>query len=86
MKTPCFDRLEHDSRQRETALLSWRLIPDLGFMHGANRPEESLCPERLDDSRTAAHPVRCIAAFVENLHRMALGLQRATPAAPGRPA
>jgi len=58
----------------------------MGFIHGANRHEEILFPERLDDSIAAENPVRCLDAFVDHLDLTALGLQRATPAATGRPA
>jgi transposase len=56
------------------------------LIHGANRHAEMLCPERLDDYRAAEHPVRFLEAFVDPLNRTMLGCQRATPAAPGRPA
>ena len=58
----------------------------MGFIHGANRPEESQFPERLDDSITAENPVRFLDAFVDPLNLTTLGFQRATPAATGRPA
>jgi hypothetical protein len=58
----------------------------MGFLNGANRPAGSPVPARLDDDITLAHPVRFIAAFVNDLHGAALGFQRATPAATGRPA
>ena len=58
----------------------------MGFIHGANRHEELLFPERLDDSMAAENPVRFLDAFVDHLDLTALGLQRAPPAAPGRPA
>jgi transposase len=58
----------------------------MGFLHGANRHEESLCPERLDDSIAAENPVRFLDAFVDHLDLTTRGVQRATPAAPGRPA
>jgi transposase len=58
----------------------------MGFIHGANRHEEILFPERLDDYITEENPVRFIDAFVDNLNLTTLGFQRATPAAPGRPA
>jgi hypothetical protein len=37
----------------------------MGFLHGANRHEAILFPERLDDSMAAEHPVRFIDAFVD---------------------
>ena len=58
----------------------------MGFIHGANRPEESQFPARLDDSITAENPVRFLDAFVDHLNLTMLGFQRATPAATGRPA
>lgn len=58
----------------------------MGFIHGANRHEEILFPERLDDSMAEENPVRFIDAFVDHLHLTTLGLQRATPAVTGRPA
>jgi hypothetical protein len=60
--------------------------PCLGFSHGANRHAEILFPERLDDSIAAEHPVRFLVAFVDHRNLTTLGLQRATPAATGRPA
>lgn len=58
----------------------------MGFLHGANRHEAILFPERLDDSIAEENPVRCIDAFVDHLDLTTLGFQRATPAATGRPA
>jgi transposase len=58
----------------------------MGFIHGVNRHEEILFPERLDDYIVEANPVRFIDAFVDNLNLTTLGFQRATPAATGRPA
>jgi transposase len=58
----------------------------MGVIHGANRHEEILFPERLDDYITAANPGRFLDAFVDDLNLTALGFQRATPAATGRPA
>jgi transposase len=58
----------------------------MGFIHGANRHEEILFPERLDDYMAEEHPVRFIDAFVDHLNLTTLGFQRATPAATGRPA
>jgi len=58
----------------------------MGFIHGANRHEESLFPERLDDYIAEENPVRFIDAFVDHLNLTTLGFQRATPAATGRPA
>ena len=58
----------------------------MGFIHGANRHEEILFPERLDDSIAAENLVRFLDAFVDHLNLTTLGFQRATPAATGRPA
>jgi transposase len=58
----------------------------MGFIHGANRHEAILFPERLDDYIAAENPVRFIDAFVDNLTLTTLGFQRAQPAATGRPA
>ena len=38
----------------------------MGFIHGANRHEEILFPERLDDYIAAENPVRFIDAFVDH--------------------
>ena len=58
----------------------------MGFIHGVNRHEAILFPERLDDYIAAENPVRFLDAFVDRLDRTTLGFQRATPAATGRPA
>src|SRR4030095_8179674 len=58
----------------------------MGFIHGANRHEEILFPERLDDYIAEENPVRFIDAFVDNLNLTTLGFQRLKPAATGRPA
>jgi transposase len=58
----------------------------MGFIHGANRHKAILFPERLDDDIAAENPVRFLEAFVDHLDLTTLGLQRATPAATGRPA
>jgi transposase len=58
----------------------------MGFIHGANRHEEILFPERLDDYIAAENPVRFLDAFVDHLNLTTLGFQRATPATTGRPA
>ena len=57
----------------------------MGFIHGANRHEEILFPERLDDSIAEDNPVRFIDAFVDELDLAACGFQRAIPAVTGRP-
>jgi transposase len=58
----------------------------MGFIHGVNRHEAILFPERLDDYIAAENPVRFLDAFVDRLDLTTLGFQRATPAATGRPA
>jgi transposase len=58
----------------------------MSFIHGANRHEAILFPERLDDSIAEDNPVRFIDAFVDHLNLTTLGFQRATPATTGRPA
>jgi len=58
----------------------------MGCIHGVNRHEAILFPERLDDSMAEEHLVRFIDAFVDHLNLTTLGCQRATPAATGRPA
>jgi transposase len=58
----------------------------MGFIHGANRHEAILVPERLDDDIAAENPVRFLAAFVDHLDLTTLGFERAPPAATGRPA
>jgi transposase len=58
----------------------------MGHLQGAHRPADIPCPERLDDDIAEEQPVRLIDAFLDDLHREALGLQRATPATTGRPA
>jgi transposase len=58
----------------------------MGFIHGADRHEAILFPERLDDYITAENPVRFLDAFVDHLDLTTLGFQRAQPAATGRPA
>jgi transposase len=58
----------------------------MGHLEGASRDQAVLCPDSLDDDVTADNPVRCMDAFVDGLDLDALGLQRAQPAATGRPA
>ena len=58
----------------------------MSVIHGANRHEAILFPERLDDSIAEEHPVRFLDAFVDHLNLTTLGFQRAPPAATGRPA
>ena len=58
----------------------------MSFIHGANRHEEIRFPARLDAYMTAANPVRFRDALVDHLNLTTLGVQRAHPAATGRPA
>jgi transposase len=58
----------------------------MGFIHGVNRHEEILFPERLDDDIAEDDSVRFIDACVDTLDLEAVGFQRTTPAATGRPA
>jgi hypothetical protein len=54
----------------------------MGFIHGANRHEEILFPERLDDYITEENPVRFIDAFVDHLNLTKL-LQQSDPRVEG---
>jgi transposase len=58
----------------------------MGFSHGANRHEAILGPARRDAFMAAEHPVRVLEACVDHRNLPTLGLQRAPPAATGRPA
>jgi len=58
----------------------------MGFIHGADRHEAILFPERLDDYIAAENPIRFLDVFVDHLDLTMLGFQRATPATTGRPA
>ena len=44
------------------------------FVEGADRSQNMLCPERLDDYIGEDNPVRVVGAFVENLDLATLGL------------
>jgi transposase len=57
----------------------------MGHIHGANRHEVIVFPERLDDYMTEDNPVRFIDAVVDELDLAAYGFHRAMPAATGRP-
>ena len=57
----------------------------MGHIHGANRHEVILFPERLDDYIAEDNPVRFLDAFVDELDLVAGGFRRAVPAATGRP-
>ena len=58
----------------------------MGYIEGVAREQQVLFPEVLDEYVTAENPVRFIDAFVASLDLTALGFQRATAAATGRPA
>jgi transposase len=58
----------------------------MGYIEGVDREQQVLFPEVLDEYVTAENPVRFIDAFVASLDLAALGFQRATAAATGRPA
>jgi transposase len=58
----------------------------MGHIDGTSRAQPILFPEVLDGSIAAAHPVRCIDAFVDSLDLHALGCRRTPPPATGRPA
>jgi transposase len=58
----------------------------VAHIQGMHRHEESLFPERLDDSSAAETPVRFIAACVDALALAPRGFQRVQAAATGRPA
>jgi transposase len=57
----------------------------VNYIEGADRQQGWLLPERLEDYVSADNPVRFLDAFVESLDLAALGFQRATPSATGRP-
>src|SRR5262245_17035248 len=57
----------------------------MGHIHGANRHEVILFPERLDDYIAEDNPVRFLDAFVDELDLAACGFRRAVPATTGRP-
>jgi transposase len=55
------------------------------FVEGEDRSQSTLLPERLDDYVTEDNPVRVVDVFVDNLDLAALGFDRATAQATGRP-
>jgi transposase len=57
----------------------------MGHIHGANRHEVIVFPERLDDDMAEDKPVRFLEAFVDALDLAGCGFQRAAPATTGRP-
>jgi transposase len=56
------------------------------YVEGSNRQQVTLLPECLDDYIAEDNPVRVVEAFVGELDLEALGFERMTPAATGRPA
>jgi transposase len=57
----------------------------MSYIHGVDRHEVILFPERLDDYIAEDNPVRFIDAFVDELDLATCGFQRAVPAVTGRP-
>ena len=55
------------------------------YIEGEERSQSVLFPDRLDDWVEPENPVRVIEAFVEELNLSDLGIERAQPAAMGRP-
>ena len=55
------------------------------FIEGENRLQSTLFPEHLDDYIAEDNAVRVVDAFVEKLHLLDLGFERAAPSATGRP-
>lgn len=56
------------------------------FVQGADRRQQTLLPECLDDYVADDNPVRVVDVFVDELDLRGLGFERMTPAATGRPA
>jgi transposase len=56
------------------------------YVEGSDRQQVTLLPECLDDYIAEDNPVRVVEAFVGELDLEALGFERMTPAATGRPA
>src|SRR5512133_4063065 len=56
------------------------------YVEGSDRQQVTLLPECLDDYIAEDNPVRVVDAFVAELDLEALGFERMTPAATGRPA
>ena len=56
------------------------------FVQGADRRQQTLLPECLDDYVTEDNPVRVVDVFVDELDLKGLGFEGMTPAATGRPA
>ena len=56
------------------------------FVQGADRRQQTLLPECLDDYVAENNPVRVVDVFVDELDLKGLGFEGMTPAATGRPA
>ena len=56
------------------------------FVQGADRLQQTLLPECLDDYVAEDNPVRVVDVFVDELDLQSLGFEGMTPAATGRPA
>ena len=56
------------------------------FVQGADRRQQTLLPECLDDYVAEENPVRVVDVFVDELDLKELGFEGMTPAATGRPA
>ena len=56
------------------------------FVEGQDRRQAAFLPECLDDYVAPDNPVRVVDAFIDELDLVALGFERAQPAATGRPA
>jgi transposase len=56
------------------------------FVQGADRRQQTLLPECLDDYVAEDNPVRVVDVFVDELDLKGLGFEGMTPAATGRPA
>jgi len=56
------------------------------FVQGADRRQQTLLPECLDDYVAEENPVRVVDVFVDELDLKGLGFEGMTPAATGRPA
>ena len=56
------------------------------FVQGADRQQQTLLPECLDDYVAEDNPVRVVDVFIDELDLRGLGFEGVTPAATGRPA
>jgi hypothetical protein len=57
----------------------------MGHIHGRDRQQSGLFPDRLADDRAAANPGRFLDACVASLERNDLGFRPAIPHQRGRP-